>query len=240
MIYVVQHNDDFFVPLSEGYKIIGVGNKFEDDGRDNINYLNPYINEATALYDIWKNCNDEVVGLNHYRRIFLYLNKHDYIFNLSFDKAKDMVKDNKIICTGFHDLGNNTIYNYLKYCFQISSPHVIKTYDKYIDKLESIDNNIVKYLKTRNGFIARNMFVARKEVIDKYCQWLFSFIIPLTEEFIMKDLENVEPFGKFSGQERMLGHFIERIFSYWLECVYGCNKDNLITLNYITYSNSEE
>jgi hypothetical protein len=232
MIYVVKHSDDNFIPLTDGYKIIGVGDKFEDNGRDNINYLNPYINETTALYDIWKNCNEEVVGLVHYRRLFTYIDNNGYFYNLPIDIATNIVNQNKIICTHYHDLARNTIYSYLKYSFQVSSPHVIKTYDKYINKLESIDNNIIKYFETNNKFIARNMFVARKEIIDKYCQWLFSFIIPLTEEFIMKDL------GELSGQERMLGYFVERIFSYWLECIYG--KEKLTHLYYITYVNSIE
>ena len=235
MIYIAQHNDEQFVPILKGYKILKVGKEFEDDGRDNINYLNPYINEATALYDIWKNCNEEIVGLTHYRRIFIYMDDMDYLRGLSFDIAKKILEYKDIITSPFHTLGSDTIYGYHRYSLLLTSPHTVKTFDKYINKLDKIEPKLIEYFMKSNRFIARNMFVAKKEVIDKYCEWLFPIIIPLTEEFIENDLKNVGPIGKTPGQERLIGHFIERMFSYWVECVYGLDKVG--ALKYLTYGN---
>ena len=40
MIYVVKHSEDeLLIPLLNNYKELKVGKLFEDDGRDNINYL---------------------------------------------------------------------------------------------------------------------------------------------------------------------------------------------------------
>ena len=110
MIYVVKHSNESFVPLNKGYTILGVGNEFVDDGRDNINHLNLYINETTALYDIWKNYNENIVGLNHYRRSFVFINEQGFLFNMSFKIAKTIVEDNKLICT---NKINSPRYNFI-------------------------------------------------------------------------------------------------------------------------------
>ena len=233
MIYIVKHNNESFVPLNKGYTILGVGNEFIDDGRDNINHLNLYINETTALYDIWKNCNENIVGLNHYRRSFIFVDEQGFLFNMSFKTAKTIVEDNKLICTNKINLKENTIYSHLKYAFQTFCPNVVSTFDKYINKLEKIDKDLVNYFKTSHGLIAKNMFICKKEIIDKYCEYLFPFIIPLTEEFINYDLKNIKALGNYPGQERMMGHIIERIFSYWLEEKLGI--DNIVECCYITH-----
>ena len=227
MIYIVKHNEDIYVPLMKNYKYINVGKMYEDNGRDNINYLNPYINETTALYDLWKNHNDDIIGMIHYRRIFLDLSKDNV---LSFNKAKEYLdmSSKDLICTYYHAFDNSTIYDYFKYTISIITPEALPIVEKYMNKLKSIDKNIIKYFKTKDRFIARNMFIARKEVIDRYCEWLFPFIIPLTEEFVKEDLENV------GDQTRMIGHLVERLFSYWIEEVLGVNR--AIGLPYITYS----
>lgn len=235
MIYVIKHNKESFVPLTKGYTTLGVGNEFVDDGRDNINHLNLYINETTGLYDIWKNHNDEYVGLNHYRRTFLYVDPHKFVYNMPFDLAKDMIGD-KIICTNKLDLRQNTIYKHLLIALKTYWPNVVITYEKYIEKLEKIDKNMVQYFKTSHGLISKNMFIGKKEIIDKYCEYLFPIIIPLTEEFIDKDMKEIKERGNYPGQERMLGHIVERIFSYWLEEVLG--RDNIIECPFISYVDS--
>ena len=70
MIYIVKHKE-YENPVPQGYKQLYVGNMFHFDYKeDNINKLNPYINETTGIYDIWKNHKDDIVGLCHYRRFF--------------------------------------------------------------------------------------------------------------------------------------------------------------------------
>lgn len=57
-----------------------------------------------------------------------------------------------------------------------------------------------------------NMFVARREVFDVYCKWLFSFYIDATEEVLrtlnLKDL----PWSP----RRLMSFFAERMFHVWL------------------------
>ena len=152
---------------------------------------------------------------------------------MSFKTAKTIVEDNKLICTNKIDLKENTIYSHLKYTFQTFCPNVVPTFNKYINKLEKIDKDLINYFKTSHSLIGKNMFICKKEIIDKYCEYLFPFIIPLTEEFIKYDLKNIKALGNYPGQERMIGHIIERIFSYWLEEKLG--TENIVESYYITF-----
>lgn len=223
MIYAVQHDEKFYLPLMKDYKILKVGKLYEDDGRNNINELNPFINETTALYDLWENHDDEIIGLTHYRRIMFDKD----IKALTFENAKKILKDKDMIVTVYQYYENSTIYDYFRYAISLTSPNALPVFDKYMGKLNEIDPKIIRYFKTKNKFIGRNMFVGKKEVVDKYCEWLFPIILPLVEEFVNNDLEQAY------GQERLLGHFVERMFSYWLEEILGIDK--LAMVYYLTF-----
>ena len=67
-IYVVGSNKNIFLPLDD------IREKFiinETHKGDNIDDLNPWYCELTGLYYLWKNCDDDIVGLEHYRRYFV-------------------------------------------------------------------------------------------------------------------------------------------------------------------------
>ena len=92
MIYIIKHRE-YSNPIPKNYVELGVGNYFAGQ-KDNINELNPYLNEATGLYDIWKNKSEEIIGLCHYRRFFWYNNNI-----LSLKDSKEILKDYDIIIT---------------------------------------------------------------------------------------------------------------------------------------------
>ena len=56
------------------------------------------------------------------------------------------------------------------------------------------------------------MLITRKYVYDELCQWLFSFILPATEEFLKE--VNVDELT--TKQKRILGFCAERMMSVWL------------------------
>ena len=76
-IYVIAHKM-FDYDLPKGYQPLFVGAEFNanqrgyqvDNTGENISSQNKEFNELTGLYWMWKNTNDEYIGLSHYRRYF--------------------------------------------------------------------------------------------------------------------------------------------------------------------------
>lgn len=203
MIYIVKHKG-FDNPVPEGYKPLGVGPLFEDRG-ENINHLNPVINELTALYDVWKNTDDEIVGFCHYHRIFAAKNEKGEMSFLPLEPIKDMLKDVDICLTYPVVYPDKTIEQNLAIDFRDD----LHTFFKYMNKIYKNEPVLKDYFSTHE-FNARNMFVCNRDVFEAYCNWLFPLIIPVAEEF------KANEFSKYPHYyNRMIGFIAERLLSAW-------------------------
>lgn len=192
MIYIVKHYECFSPNLS-GYADLGVGKLFQHKG-DNINYLNPYLNEVTALYDIWKNSKDKIVGMCHYRRFF----EKDGSF-LMFKDAEEILKEHEIITTPDFT-PPVTPYELLS---RAITPYTLK---KYIPMLPK---EFQEWISVPNSFNICNMFVTKRKTINEYCEWLFPIMIPMAEQFMREDdtLRILDT--------RALGFICEMMFGFW-------------------------
>ena len=198
MIYIIKHKE-YNNPIPNNYKELYVGNLFEFK-KDNINELNPYINEATGLYDIWKNTKEKIVGLCHYRRFFW--NNGDY---LKLADAKQILKDYDIIMT------NNVVFDkgiYEQLRLEMPNDNERLILDKYYAKLCEKEPKLEQFFKEKE-FAPKEMFVCNRNLLNEYCEWLFDLIIPITKEFIENDSNII--------QKRMIGHLTERLFYYYMK-----------------------
>lgn len=224
-MYVVTHKalpSELLKKFPEGYKIIHAGHALGkefgypgDDTGENISDLNPYINEMTALYWMWKNTSNTIVGLSHYRRFFTANNKNF----LTSTEASDILKNHDIIVGNFYvhsapsqeilasheimgELANSKDWS--SFAARIIRKNLMRTHPDYLDIFDYKMNLPTAYLK--------NMFVARRPVFDAYCEWLFSFIVDSTREVLEKT-----PLAKLDFSERrLMGHFAERMLTVWL------------------------
>mgnify|MGYP002621650052 CR=1 FL=1 len=221
-IYVVSHKKHSITDLPNGYVTIHAGRALGtdlgyigDNTGDNISELNPYLNELTALYWIWKNAPQQIVGIAHYRRFFS--NKTGNKFNvadiLTGDQARELLNHYDML------IGNESM-------FPANSQRCVMVYDaEYNEQLAVSAINVIKKMLGRhqpeyvdafeqimNGqcLFPCHMMITRKYVFDAYCQWLFSFILPAFEEF-RGSLENVSV-----RRKRILGFIAERMFGVWL------------------------
>lgn len=203
MIYVVKHKEDRRT-YPEGYEALKVGKIFEHPEDDNIEYLNPYINELTGLYYIWKNKKDKIVGLCHYRRFFA-----EGTDILSWDVATELAKEYDIVTSEWYTFGKPLRENLIDH-FPGQRDVFMKYYDIICDK----DPGIAAYYE-QEVFNPTNMFIAKREVMEEYCKWIFPLIMPMAERFRDEDAGKCqEPL-----YHRMIGFMAERLLRYYIKNV---------------------
>ena len=212
-IYVVTHKK-YYVKTDELYQPICVGEYVQDgfltekEG-GNISFLNKKINECTALYWIWKNTDSEYVGLNHYRRYFYnnamrntgnYLNeerikellqKYDILLPLT-EPMVNMVEIERL-----RNSMNNTIF---EEGYRLVREGIRKHQPDYLETFDDV-------MQSHNIFVC-NMFVTKREILNRYCEWLFSFLVEVANSI------DVTGYDEYS--QRVIGFFAERMWSVWL------------------------
>ena len=221
-IYVVTHKPTpHDGKLPDEYKIIHAGRALKEDigylgdnTGDNISHLNLYINEITALYWMWKNTSHTVIGLCHYRRFFTVAEDITFSYDkiLSKDAALKLLERYDIIVStvGYEmmtqrELVRNDCGEELaKFAEGIIRKHLIKNQPDYLESFEAVMKLVAIY--------KCNMFVARRDIFDAYCKWIFSFYIDATEEVLRTiDLENL-PWSP----RRLMSFYAERMLQVWL------------------------
>ena len=163
-IYVVGNSKNKFLPLDNIREKFLIDQPHEGD---NIDFLNPWYCELTGMYYMWKHVDDDIVGLEHYRRYFVNNRKQ----LLSEYEIRNILKTHDIICC---------LYNDNKSVFQGYKGHQFGTFEFF-----SLVKELPNYELGRNylcgfNFIVFNMFICKKELINEYCEWFFKNIAMLT------------------------------------------------------------
>lgn len=166
-----------------------------DDQGDHISHKNRKYCELTALYWIWKNDNTKYVGLSHYRRRFdiseqlaMWLPESDIdavltvpVLNLKGVRAQ--------YCSDHIASDWNVMMEAVKDLF----PEYWSTADK---------------VQKSNYYYAYNMFIARREILNRYCEWLFPILFRCEE--VIGERED-------AYQGRYLGFLAERLMTIFFE-----------------------
>ena len=197
-IYVVGSSKNRFLPLNN------IREKFiinaEHEGK-NIDNLNPWFCELTGLYWIWKNSKEDIVGLEHYRRYFV--NRRNQL--LSEDEIRTILETNDIICIRANYSYRNPPVTWLQ--------KNDKWYDmqKFLIFIKAyVGNDYYKICIDHlygNWHALGNMFIAKKEIIDEYCNFMFD----LTLTYIAAEKHFCRNLPK-----RIIGYFTEFLFGAWL------------------------
>ena len=166
-----------------------------DDEDDNISYMNRQFCELTALYWIWKNVRMDYVGIEHYRRFFSI---SDNIF--------DIMKNNKIdvilpvpLCV-MPSLKDNYLFRHMNKPWNDMLSIINNLYpDEY--------NNAITFFE-ESIYSPCNMMIARKEVYDHLCEWMFPILFEVSKL-------NGEVSDRY--QNRYPGFMSERLISFFFE-----------------------
>lgn len=175
--------------------------EIRDNQGANISQKNREYCELTALYWIWKNNKSKYAGLCHYRRHFL-LNKEE--LEILAESDIDVVLTIPIL--NFPSVREAYIHDHAESDWDIMLEAIEVLHPDYRGTAERLQNGVFYY--------AYNMFIARKEILDEYCSWLFPVLTYCEDKIGRK--EDVY-------QNRYIGFLAERLLSiYFLH-----NQDKL-------------
>lgn len=167
--------------------------KIGDNEGDNISIRNKEYCELTALYWIWKHDSSKYKGLCHYRRHF------------EFDEtmlAKLSNSDIDVVLT-------LPIFNFPSVGEVYKQDHILDDWNVMVKAIELIAPEYYTAAKQlQNGiyYYGYNMFVARREIFDDYCQWLFPILAYCEDHCGIKG-------DKY--QNRYIGFLAERLLSIY-------------------------
>lgn len=138
-----------------------------DDTGEHISEKNPYYNELTGLYWVWKNTDTPYSGICHYRRQF----ESDIALAPVIDGMADVVLPLPFVVGGsleeyYLHWGERAYYEEMLAVIQHKFPD-------YYDCAE--------WCKTHIIFIPNNICIARREILNDYCSFLFGVIDEVEE-----------------------------------------------------------
>ncbi|WP_044957294.1 DUF4422 domain-containing protein [Butyrivibrio sp. LC3010] len=181
-----------------------------DDTGDNISVKNGSYCELTGLYWAWKNLDADYIGLVHYRRYF-GSPERDYDYEpfdrvIGGEELRQILKDKAILIPGKRKYYIETIkshYAHTHYISQLDDTRRVieKKYPGYLDSFDRVLNRVYGYMF--------NMMIMRRDLVDRYCSWMFS-ILPEVEE-----LQKDNAYDAYQG--RYIGRIGEILFNVWLD-----------------------
>lgn len=188
-IYVVGSSKNKFLLLDNIREKFLIDQEHEGD---NIDFLNPWYCELTGLYYLWKHVDDDIVGLEHYRRYFV----NDRNQLLSEKEIREILKDHDVIV-----------------CETLLKNAALKQFEESEGKPSRVNlfsimynspSDLAKIIKQRlfiKSLISNNMFICKKELINEYCEYFFD---------VIKDIKLNDT------NKRIIGFLSEYIFGSWL------------------------
>lgn len=204
--------DDIYFPIHVGCEGKEKLEYQGDNTGDNISIKNPYFCELTGLYWAWKNLDADYIGLVHYRRYFStkrYIPKNENDkFKAILTKAEieQKLEKNDIILPKQRNYFIENIYSHYEHTMHIQP--LIETgkiiQEKYPEYYPEFEN-----LKKTTKMHAFNMFIMKKEYLDKYCTWLFDILFELEKRI---DINQYDSF-----HARFFGRISERLLDVWIK-----------------------
>lgn len=185
----------FEIPIQVG-KALTDRRIFEvtDADGDNISYKNGTYSELTALYWIWKHDHAKYAGISHYRRRFLITEAQ---VPLLIASDIDVITTTPVV--NFNTVREQYALDHSEKDWNIMLSAVGELYPEYVRS--------VKRVQDETWYYAYNMMIAKKEILNEYCAWLFP-ILQYCEDRIGQKED--------SYQNRYAGFLSERLMTVFL------------------------
>lgn len=231
------------IQVGNGESIDGI--HYRDNTGNNIAEKNGTYCELTAQYWAWKNDKDsDYLGIMHYRRFFDFnqkekreLNMWGIIeedeFNLDFLKKygiteqeiEEQVNGYDLVLplewdvsqAGWKSIKHNYINSAYHHERDLDMTRLVikELYPEYLSFFDKVMNSSTGYFT--------NMFILKRELFEKYSEWLFT---------ILEELERRVDISSYDTQERrVFGYLSERLFNVWLVKLFSDKQD--IKVNFL-------
>lgn len=203
IIYMATHNKkcshvacyDYIIPIQVGKALSNECiAEIDDNTGDNISEKNGTYCELTALYWMWKNDDADNIGLYHYRRRF----------DICRDKIVSVLENYDIILPRKKAFKMSIEQQYIK-------EHRKEDWDVLLNVLMEYSPEYYESIKevfSSNKIYRFNMFISKKELFHKYCEWVFPIIKKIEEK--IKCIE------RDAYQKRYIGFMAERLFTLYV------------------------
>ncbi len=203
--------DPIYLPLHVGAEGKAPLGYTPDNTGDHISGKNPNYCELTGIYWAWKNLDADYIGLCHYRRYFSHCDsqhkdpetiKRQIWKGTDFEKA---LRDYDVILPErIHFENSTTIEEQYAECHYekdlLTTREIIRElHPDYLDVFDAV--------MKENSLHCYNMFVMKKEILDRYCEWLFSIL------FEAENRINITEYDSY--QARIFGFLSERLLDVW-------------------------
>ena len=167
-----------------------------DNIGDNISEKNKQFCELTALYWIWKNAEEDYVGLVHYRRHFLL--PENWLQRVVENEVDVILPVPLYVVPSLED-------NYRSRHDEVDLDYLFS----YIKQNDAADYDSLRDFWQGGLYSPCNMFIARKEVLSDLCDWLF----PILEAVVAHGGEKEDTYlNRYPGflSERLISYFFEK------------------------------
>ena len=184
-----------------------------DDSGENISEKNPSFCELTGLFWAFKNLDYDVLGLMHYRRLFM---KSAFCITRKLNNVITEKQIDKYLA--FYDIilpkkrhyyietnYSHYIHAHNKEALDKTAQIILKNYPDYYDSFKD-------HMRKRSGHYF-NMFIAKKEIINPLLEWMFDILFKLEKEIDLNCYQGAE--------KRVFGYISELLFDVY------CTKNNL-------------
>ena len=165
--------------------------------------VNLFKDFSTGCYQMTIGCNDDIVGLEHYRRYFV----NDKGNLLSESEIRNALTDCDVLCIK-EDYSRRRPNCIISYWDRNRTTIEIRKFLLFIKHYigEDFYNFCTQYMNG-NWHALGNMFIGKKTVINEYCEYIF--------DLTMNYIEAERNFNR-EIPRRMIGYFTEFLFGAWL------------------------
>ena len=208
-MFVVTHKKPECMIQEDGYEYVSVGGKksgikASDDCGDNISYKNPNYCELTALYWIWKNQKLNNVGLCHYRRFFSIKDGNEYRLASIQELNKKLEECDIVVPKGF-----KFYTDYFTYYEINQKTDALKKCCDFLAKIDPSYKPYIRQLKSCHIYHCYNMMYTSKDVLNRYCEWLFGLLFEFEKRIDISSWS--------IQQKRVFGYLSECLFNLWVK-----------------------